>query len=43
VGNIVAQGDSDRIGCRVAVHGVVKAARISHDVDAFTLCLLRVA
>jgi hypothetical protein len=43
VGNIVAQGDSDSIGCRIVVDGVVKAARISHEVNAFTFCLLKAA
>jgi hypothetical protein len=43
VGNIVAQGDSDSIGCRVVVDGVVKAARISHEVNALTVCLLKAA
>jgi Mycobacterium membrane protein len=27
-GNVVAQGDSDGIGCRIVVHGVVKAEKI---------------
>ena len=40
MGNIVAQGDSDSIGCRIVVDCVVKAARISHEVNAFTFCLL---
>jgi hypothetical protein len=43
VGNIVAQGDSDSIGCRIVVDGVVKVARISHEVNAFTFCLLKAA
>ena len=29
MGNIVAQGDSDSIGCRIVVDGEVKAERIS--------------
>lgn len=36
VGNVVAQGDSDSIGCRIVVDGQVKAERISNDVNAFT-------
>ncbi len=36
MGNIVAQGNSDSIGCRIVVDGVVKAERISHEVNAFT-------
>ena len=42
MGNM-AQGDSDSIGCRIVVDGVVKAARISHEVNGFTLCLLKAA
>jgi hypothetical protein len=41
VGNIVAQGDSASIGCRIVVDGVVKAERITHQVNAFTSCLLK--
>jgi hypothetical protein len=43
VGNIVAQGDSDSIGCRIVVDGVVKAERITHEVNAFTFCMLKSA
>ncbi len=43
VGNIVAQGDSDSIGCRILVDGVVKAERITNEVNAFTFCLLKAA
>ena len=43
VGNIVAQGDSDSIGCRIVVDGVVKAEKITHEVSAFTSCLLKAA
>ncbi len=43
VGNLVAQGDSDSIGCRIVVDGVVKAERITHEVNAFTFCLLKAA
>ena len=42
-GNIVAQGDSDSIGCRIVVDGEVKAERISNEVSAFTFCLLKAA
>ena len=42
MGNIVTQGDSDSIGCRIVVDGEVKAAR-SHEVYAFTFCLLKAA
>ena len=43
VGNIVAQGDSDSIGCRIVVDGEVKAEQISNEVNAFTSCLLKAA
>lgn len=43
VGNIVAQGNSNTIGCRILVDGVVKAERISHEVSAYTFCLLKAA
>lgn len=40
VGNVVAQGNSDTLGCRIVVDGVVKAERISHELNAFTYCVL---
>ncbi len=43
VGSIAAQGDSDSIGCRILVDGVVKAEKITHEVSAFTFCLLKAA
>jgi hypothetical protein len=43
MGNIVAQGDSNSIGCRITVDGEVKAERISHEVHAYTYCLLKAA
>jgi hypothetical protein len=43
VGSVVAQGDSDSISCRILVDGVVKAEKITHDVHAFTFCLLKAA
>ena len=43
VGNILAQGDSDSIGCRIVVDGEVKAERISNQVHAFTYCMLKAA
>ena len=42
-GSIVAQGDSDSIGCRIVMDGEVKAERISNEVNAFTFCLLKAA
>jgi hypothetical protein len=43
VGNVVAQGDSDSIGCRILVDGVVKAEKTTNEVNAFTFCLLKAA
>jgi Mycobacterium membrane protein len=43
IGSISAQGDSDSLGCRIVVDGQVKAERISHEVNAFTFCLLKAA
>jgi hypothetical protein len=41
MGNIVAQGNSNSIGCRILVDDVVKAEKISHEVNAFTFCVLK--
>jgi hypothetical protein len=41
VGNVVAQGDSTSIGCRIVVDGQVKAERISNEVNAFTYCRVK--
>jgi Mycobacterium membrane protein len=43
VGNVMAQGDSDSIGCRISVDGVVKAEKTTHETSAFTFCLLKAA
>jgi Mycobacterium membrane protein len=40
VGNVVAQGNSDSLGCRIVVDGVVKSEKISHELNAFTYCVL---
>ncbi len=37
--NVVAQGDSDVIGCRITVNGVVKDERTVNKVNAYTFCL----
>ena len=42
-GDIAAQGDSDSLGCRIVVDGVVKAEKITHEVSAFTFCQLKAA
>lgn len=41
VANVVAQGDSNSIGCRIVVDGQVKAERITNDVNAYTYCLVQ--
>ncbi len=43
IGSIAAQGNSDSIGCRIMVDGVVKDEKITHEVSAFTSCLLKAA
>ncbi len=43
VGNVIAQGDSDSIGCRIFVDDVVKAEKTTHETNAFTFCLLKSA
>jgi hypothetical protein len=39
--NIVAQGNSDTIGCRITVDGVVKDERWSSGVSAQTFCIVK--
>ena len=39
--NIVAQGDSDTISCRITVDGVVKDEKTSTGVNAQTFCLVK--
>jgi hypothetical protein len=41
VANLVAQGDSHSIGCRIVVDGEVKAERVSNEVNAYTHCLVQ--
>lgn len=43
LGSLLAQGDSDSIGCRIVIDGEVKAEKISNQVNAFTSCLLKAA
>lgn len=40
VGSVVAQGDSDSIGCRIVVNGEVKAEKITDEMNAYTHCLV---
>jgi hypothetical protein len=39
VGNVVAQGNGDSIGCRIIVNGQVKDERSVNEVHAYTFCL----
>ena len=41
--NIIAQGDSDSIGCRILVDDEVKSERIRDGVSALTFCALKAA
>lgn len=43
LGDLIAQGNSDSIGCRITIDGEVKAERISHGVNAYTYCLVKSA
>ena len=43
VGNVMAQGDSDNIGCRILVDDVVKAEKTVNETSAFIFCLLKSA
>lgn len=40
IGSVAAQGDSDGIGCRILLDGVVKAEKTTNEVSAFTSCRL---
>jgi len=37
--NVMAQGDSDSIGCRITIDGVVKDERSVNKVNAYTFCM----
>ena len=39
IGNVVAQGNGDMLGCRITVNGDVKDERTVNKVDAYTFCL----
>ena len=41
--NVVAQGDSDQIGCRIIVNDVVKDERSTTGVNAQTFCIVKSA
>jgi hypothetical protein len=39
--SLVAQGDSDSLGCRITVDGEVKDERTFNEVNAYTFCLVK--
>jgi nitrate reductase NapE component len=41
--NIVAQGNTNEIGCRIIVNDVVKDEQTAHEVNAQTFCLVKSA
>ena len=43
LGSVLAQGDSDSIGCRILVDDEVKTEKVANQVNAFTSCLLKSA
>jgi Mycobacterium membrane protein len=44
VGSVAAEGDSDRLGCRILVDGVVKDNKTAtHEVSTFVSCALKAA
>lgn len=43
MGSLLAQGDSDSIGCRILVDDEVRAEKIANQTNAFTSCLLKSA
>jgi hypothetical protein len=38
IGNIVAQGDSQYLGCRIIVNGAVKSEHTSVEINAYAYC-----
>lgn len=43
VANVVAQGDSSSIGCRITIDGEVRDEKISNGVNSQTFCLVKSA
>jgi hypothetical protein len=39
IANVVAQGNGNRLGCRITVNGVVKDERTVNEMSAYTFCL----
>ena len=42
-GNILAQGNSDMLGCRITANGEVKDERTAHEVNAYIYCFVKSA
>lgn len=43
VGNVVARGDTEMLGCRITVNGVIRDERIVNAHNAHTSCLVKSA
>ncbi|OBF83984.1 hypothetical protein A5791_25110 [Mycobacterium sp. 852002-51163_SCH5372311] len=43
LGNVMAQGDGDTLGCRIWVDNELKSEKTTHETNAFTFCLLKAA
>lgn len=43
IGNLVAQGDSDQIGCRITINGEVKDEHVATGHHAQVFCLVKAA
>lgn len=43
VASLVAQGDTNTIGCRILVDGEVKSEKVSNQTNAFASCVLEAA
>ena len=43
IGSVAAQGDSDSIGCRITIDGIVKSEKVTEQASAFASCVLRAA
>ncbi|MGX9789266.1 MmpS family transport accessory protein [Mycobacterium sp. MMS18-G62] len=41
--NLMARGDSDEIGCRVTVNGIIREEKTANGVNAQTYCLVKSA
>jgi hypothetical protein len=39
--NLVAQGDTNSIGCRITANGVIKDERSVNEMNAYTFCLVK--